>query len=435
MTVPKLFRDAMIICAITIALLVLAEAGLRLLIPQKRTEVRGSKPDVAYVFDDDYLIALKPNLRRSFTRAKVNGGITVKWETNSDGFRGNELRRQPDIRVMVYGDSSIQAEFSNLEDTFPFRLEKYLAAGLPGYDIEVVNAGVIGFGPDQSLIKLSKEADRYKPSLIIFHVFATNDFGDIIRNRLFDLGPDGNLVATQFERTKDELLIDATSKRQGRIRAFISSLLFKRVAERIGARIRIALKKSPTAQDTIDFYISLADNEYDVYRRSQPRRFSHFADHDDLDVAIYPRAESSRTKIRLMAAVLREVKRFTTAKGIELLVLIQPSAVDLTENCLLSYKDLERYPEYKRTNLTSVIEEACIAAGIQHINLFETFIGNHPESLYFSTFDRHWNDRGQELAARTTATYILENMWPGKSTSSAGRAMRAARQSIGATYK
>jgi hypothetical protein len=404
------FRDALIIFAITIALLVSLEAGLRLIFSRTWSRSQEPKREVAYLFNHDYLIALKPNLRKSFTRRKENGGITVNWETNSNGFRGRELRREPDLRVMVYGDSNIQAPFSRLEDTFVFKLEEYLTASLPGCDVEVVNAGVIGFGPDQSLIKLSKEADRYKPSLIIFSVFATNDFGDIIRNRLFDLGADGNIVPTPFARTPDKLLIDATTKGEGGIRSFMSSLFIRKAAVAMAARLR----RSRTARDIIDDLVSHAEKEYAVYRESQPRRFSHFADHDDLDVAIYPTAESSKIKIQLMAAVLREVKKFTTEKGIELLVLIQPSAVDLTGNLLLSYKDLERYPDYKRTNLTSAIEEMCVAAGIRQINLFETFMRNHPESLYFKTADGHWNDRGQEVAARVTANYILENMWTRK---------------------
>jgi hypothetical protein len=100
---------------------------------------------------------------------------------------------------MVYGDSNVQARFSSLEDTFSHRLEIGLESRL-GTKVDVINAGVIGFGPDQSLLRFIKDADVYRPNVVIFHVFADNDFGDLLRNRLFELAPDGTLVETPHQR-------------------------------------------------------------------------------------------------------------------------------------------------------------------------------------------------------------------------------------------
>jgi hypothetical protein len=173
------------VLAVTLGLLLVSELSLRIVFSNKTADPESpSNPAIAYQFNEDYLISLKPNLRKSFVRTPSNGGAKIRWETNSLSFRGAELREHPDIRVMVYGDSNIQADFSTLEHTFCYRLAKYLNEQLAGRHVEVVNSGVAGFGPDQSLLKLSKDVDIYRPDLIVLHVFADNDFGDIVRNRL-----------------------------------------------------------------------------------------------------------------------------------------------------------------------------------------------------------------------------------------------------------
>ena len=151
----KALRDSIIIAAISLGLLVVSETILRIMFPEKIA----TRPEtVAYEFNQDYLISLAPNIQKTFVRAEHNGGDTIHWKTNNDRFRGDPLRNNPQVRIMVYGDSNVQARFSKTENTFAYKLGEYLKhKGIKG--IEVVNAGTLGFGPDQSLIRFEKEAD------------------------------------------------------------------------------------------------------------------------------------------------------------------------------------------------------------------------------------------------------------------------------------
>ena len=201
--------------SITILLLALVEGALRVLpIEIEPDEVQispgASVSGLACEFHPDYLIKLKANLEKSFVHEKQNSGRKIVWRTNSMGFRGPEIRDNPGLRVVVYGDSNIQARFSDLEDTFPARLEAELAEGLK-QDVEVINAGVSGFGPDQSFLKFREEAEMLKPDLVIIHFFADNDYGDAIRNRLFDLNRDGKLVKTTHKKIPDIVISDRGS--------------------------------------------------------------------------------------------------------------------------------------------------------------------------------------------------------------------------------
>jgi len=233
MKIGRGLRDIVIISGITVILLILSEAGLRIVFPEKVNKSRKNYgQEVACVFNKDYLISLKSSVRKEYLRSNVNGGGVIKWETNSHSFRGKELQGNPDIRIIVYGDSNILARFSILEDTFPYKLEEYLNKEFSGLKVEVLNSGIMGLGPDQSLIKLSQDIDKYKPNIVILHLFADNDFGDIIRNRIFTLDANDNLVPTNFKQEKDEILIDAEDKRHKKVNEMLSSLLIVSVLKK-----------------------------------------------------------------------------------------------------------------------------------------------------------------------------------------------------------
>jgi len=412
----KLLLGAFVICISSVILLIFFEAGLRALSwePERK---------IAYDFNESYLISLKPNLRTYFKRSQENGGDLVKWETNSDSFRGQEVQTNPDIRIIVYGDSNIQASFSKLEDTFCWRLARYLTRRLPTKRIEVLNSGIVGSGPDQYLIKLSQDAGRYKPDLVIFNIFSDNDYGDITRNRLFDLDDNGNLVPTKFEKQKDELLTRAETRSRGLV-GFLASL---RICQETRNAFQRLHAQSLTPQDIIHRRLADLQAEYLAYKRSEPRTVSHFDDSFDFDVALFPHLESSQTKIGLMEAVLREAQKLAVARNVEFLVTIEPSAVDLTENYMVSYKDLQGYKDYRRRNLTYPIETICRKHGIHMVSLFDVFMVSSPECQYFRGFDQHWNDRGQDLAARVVAAYIANNMLKGGPRNRSGEQVNAQR--------
>lgn len=401
----KFFKDFVIIVLISLGILVGSEGILRIVFPEKvqNSTEKVQNLNVAYEFNEDFLVHLKPNISKIFTRSKENGGNITRWKTNKDSFRGANLKDDSRYRVIVYGDSNVQARFSGSTRTFTGQLDHYLRKrGIP--DIEIINAGVIGFGPDQSLIRFAKEADKYRPNLVIFHVFADNDFGDIVRNRLFSLDTSGNLISTDHRKTIDAHLLD---REREKYKSYISDLLIVRAVKKITAGF---LSKEEKEENVVHQLQESVEAEYLVYKESRPRQFSHFEDHYDIDIALHPEQESSRKKIQLMNEVLKKANNFSHAKGIKFLVIIQPSVIDLTkDNTVLNYEYLQKYPNYKRTNLTGEVEKICAFHNIHCINLFDVFLENSPEDLYFMARDGHWNDQGQELAAKETALYIIQH--------------------------
>ncbi len=406
----KNLRDTGIVVAITLTVVILCEGILRILFPHS------GPADSAYDFHPDYLMTLKPNVEKTFFGLLANGNTAVRWKTNAEGFRGAPLEENPDLKIMVYGDSNVQARFSSLKDTFSHRLETGLESRL-GTNVDVINAGVIGFGPDQSLLKFRKEANVYRPDIVIFHVFADNDFGDLLRNRLFELAPDGQLVETPHQR---KLLAEEKARLAPDANAISlwSSLYLVQAARNFKKNLAWFFSKPDSDKENRDksdeilrYFAEKGAAEYAVYRDRKPRRFSVLADQYDLDVATDMGSESARTKIALMDRVLRHARDFAESRNIKFLVLIQPSSRDLTENLSPNHSDLAKFSGYGRNNISSAVDKICEVAGIGRINLFGIFMKNDPQTLYFKQADAHWSDAGQALAAEATADYVHRELF------------------------
>jgi hypothetical protein len=109
------------------------------------------------------------------------------------------------LRVLSLADSFGEALQVNLDDTYPKRLERLLAAS-SGRPVEVINAGVGGWGTDQEAIFYVAEGFRYNPKVVLLAFFirndAVNNYGplEIARNggsqqkEFFTLSSTGELI-------------------------------------------------------------------------------------------------------------------------------------------------------------------------------------------------------------------------------------------------
>lgn len=130
-------------------------------------------PDIGYVHASsaiaDVKVAEHPN--RAF-----------RFRTNSVG-----LRRDDDVvvpkppgtfRVLVLGDSQTSGYTDN-DETYPARLEALLQRRAGPARVEVLNAGVDGYGPQQAYLWYLKHGAALAPDLVIFAVYAGNDLDDL----------------------------------------------------------------------------------------------------------------------------------------------------------------------------------------------------------------------------------------------------------------
>lgn len=103
----------------------------------------------------------------------------IEMSVNSRGLRGPEkigYEKSPGVyRVLVLGDSYVEASQVEFAESFPQRLG-VLIQTQTGQPVQVINGGVIGWGNDQQLIWLQEEGYKYSPDLIVMSVYPRNDF-------------------------------------------------------------------------------------------------------------------------------------------------------------------------------------------------------------------------------------------------------------------
>ena len=120
--------------------------------------------------DPHTVTALVPNYEGYFN----SGGRQTRFKTNSMGQRDREHTLQKaanTFRILVLGDSYVQGHGVEYEDMFATRLESHLAERYDSKKIEVIKAGVGGWGPVNELNYLKHYGIEYNPDLVIVCFF------------------------------------------------------------------------------------------------------------------------------------------------------------------------------------------------------------------------------------------------------------------------
>lgn len=350
-----------------------------------------------YDWDDRCLYRTHPNSKKVYRRTAINGGQSSEVVINSQGFRGPELPPKSNTpRVAIYGDSFIEAEYSQWENTFGERLRE-AATKLLGKPITVINAGTNGYGPDQELLRMETELPRIQPELVILSIFADNDLGDLLRNKLFRLNERGELASNDWQRS-------AACQHPG-MRGRYEPTLWKLA--------RNAIRGLQSRGGVIESYMErwqlqcLA--EYDEYvTRGNSEVHDLQADHYDADIALTPGVPSARYKADLFAKILERIDATCRRNHSQLLVVIIPSPADLIENYDFCAIDHQRFPDYDKHALSATVAAAAAKRDIRSVNLYEAFSRQDPARLYFRGGDNHWNDDGQRLAAGIVAPVVAK---------------------------
>jgi hypothetical protein len=363
--------------------LVLAEATLRLLAPMRAGLL---------IRDDAVLYRLRPGTRATLRVPRT--GADIPFEVNSAGYRGGELATSPGARVAVYGDSFVEARFTPIERTFAARLQQVLAEG--GHTVEVVNAGVTGYGPDQSALRMERELPGLAPRLVVLVLYAGNDGGDVVRNRLFRLNAEGRLEVHRPRLDPELLRVLGSPEGMDRL-ALVRA--FRALGRRLGG--------TASAEDlrTLEWALQECRREH-AEHLAEPGRVSNlFLDHYDADLALEPSSEPARHKRRLLQATLARIRDVAAQNRVPLLLVVVPDWRDVCGDCP-QRGDAARYPGYRASNLTDVLVEIARAEGIPCSSLWDEF-RRRPEASYRPR-DGHWSDEGQARAARLVGARIRD---------------------------
>ncbi len=290
--------------------------------------------------------------------------------TNSHGMRDREhsIAKVPGtFRILILGDSFMEANQVRFEDSFASLLESELKRKLPG-TIEVVNASVSGWGTDDELTYLMRYGFQFQPDLVLLGMTLHNDIQD-------------NLVQEFHSYVNGEL--------QEKPRQDIPTIDY----------VILQIKEYLASHSHLYQIILRVKNSSWVQHEGR-RLSSHVA-------ALLSKGEPNGEMARgwdMTRLLLRKMKVETEKRGIDLIVFMIPLWVQVSEEQLSLFLAKHQLP------LTQIVldkpqlrlKEIGNQESLQTIDLLEVFRTTEqkdPRKLYLLG-DGHWTAAGQYLAAK-----------------------------------
>jgi hypothetical protein len=296
-------KTTLLLAGSCLVALLVAELATRLFLPVDPS---------AYDLDDRYIFRFKPHTWTWFRHSKVNGGARILIESNSLGYRGPEPDLSPRrTRIAVYGDSFIHAAFSPLPETYARQLQDALHARGRS-DVQVLNAGTSGYGPDQNSLRIEDELERIRPAAVMLAVYTGNDFGDLMRNKIYRLQgdalvPNDYAIAPEtrelFER-KRRLFDEGSLLNHSNLVRAVKRALYSR--QELRARGDDTASRFGEPRHTARL-IKARHREYRKFVLDGDNLITIGQDGYDADVSVVPDSESAVYKKALMEGVLAHV--------------------------------------------------------------------------------------------------------------------------------
>lgn len=373
------FRVASVIAAVGVALLA-SEIALRLLLPEPRVTGR------VYEFSSTLHHRLVPG----GSMRHVSAEFDYLWVNNSLGMRDRERsahKADGTFRILFLGDSMIQGHGVPLEATVPFLLESALSRSGPSRPVEVLNAGVFGYGPLLEDLFLEQRIDVLSPDVVLLGFSLANDVGD---DQFYQtkarFGPAEGQATFADREWPWSKIVEALDRQEPQ--AGSAELGFAPALESFGTRSRVArlLVNAVTAPSRKRAYLERRRREFELVRdrRDDIAYNLAFVNYADTDPGMRARywSETRRWVGRIVDAC--------RSRGIRIAVVVIPPAERLIGETSFDepYRVLDRWGE---------------DLAVPVIQLLPGFLerARDPGSprLYYE-FDRHWTAEGTALAAR-----------------------------------
>lgn len=328
-----------------------------------------------YRFDDE-----------SGYRARSNFAWGEGNVTNAFGWNDidHPIPRVPGVRrIVLLGDSYSWA--GGLAGNYATLLEGEMAKA--GLETEVLNVGYAGSHLGEQLVWLRDDALQFDPDLVALAFYVGNDFSDAIAwRRVFPLG--GRLRSVDVREVP--LWV--------RGRPFL-------VGSHLATFVEDSWRRA-TQTTTGSAPDSLRRSAYLAVER------------DRMMLASEAHFDSISDKVEYVAGTLSEMRALLERHGIDFIVLALPDPfqidAQLRQEVIDEFApDLGANPRWDRPQ--RVLEDLCRAQEIPFLDLLPAFTAAHRvghADLYLPN-EPHWDDAGNELAARVLAAELTPRLLAG----------------------
>jgi hypothetical protein len=173
--VRRASREIVLQLLMIVATLAAVELFLRVIDLRELREGYGRGYTVVHRYDPELGWFPIPNTVATFT-----GSRTISIQHNRLGLRDIEHERTERPSVLFVGDSFVWGYDVEASERFT----ELLRAELPG--IEIVNAGVNGYGADQEYLLLNRVWSSFRPDVVVLNFTTSNDRNDNTSNMTSD---------------------------------------------------------------------------------------------------------------------------------------------------------------------------------------------------------------------------------------------------------
>lgn len=352
------------VAVITIILfLSLFEITLRIFFPQML---------YTFQFDEDLVYKLAPNVNTVYY---YKNEFNSKFTTNSKGIVGEEEypyeKEKDKYRIIMLGDSFVEARQVDNNEKASWLLENNLKK--EGFNVDVINMGVSGYGTDQEAYYLISEGLKYNPQLVILNIFVGNDVSETAKDEVYKL-ENGNLV-------KNKVKIAAYRKVWASVRSyshvasffsenFLKPFLFKKGKSKEG------IKEIP-----IRFLNNLnnpSDNNYE------------------------------KNALEKVSLLIKNMKNTLELDNIKLLVVIIPEKEQISKEIFQAHYNVTDWNTINITKYQTILINLLNDEKIEYIDLLPILRGEQNNSFYFEE-DSHLNIEGNKKLAETIHRRILDS--------------------------
>jgi hypothetical protein len=312
---------------------------------------------------------------------------------NSHGLRDveHEYEKKPGVaRILVLGDSFVEALHVALEDSFPRRLEAELDDD--GRDVEVISAGVSGYGTAGAVLFFESQGKRYHPDVVLLAFYPGND----VRNNSALLedtfrpvyGEDGELQRVESVGSSDGAGRDSWSGRLAAYR-YLRKLVLTRQPALAKVLTDLGLMRPEALRQT-------SENE------TVPVAYGVYAEPLDRDWEdAWARTEGLLSRLR------RDVEQAGAKLMVAALTTREQIYADTWEEILAAHPAMRE----RRWDLQAPqrrLIEWCESQNVACVALEAAFVGardGKAEPLHYK-HDGHWTPTGHAVAAAALKEFI-----------------------------
>jgi len=332
---------------------------------------------------EDGLVLHAPGMRGTYVRQEFRVPVSI----NREGLRGPEIepvKKPGTLRVLVVGDSYAEGLQVPWDDLVSTRLGRLLNAK-PGPPVELINAGVSGYGTTDELMLLEKLGWGLKPDMVLLCFCVHNDVTDNLARPLYDFStspprrreaPPPGKLALRILRVKEFL------SRNSQLYQHLRMLTGGSVGETL-VRWRIKRPKGNVAAEAV------TDVGTD--------RSALFAD------PLPPRLSDG---IEYTGQLLQRMKVEADEHHASLVVAWIPLREQVVEARWDALAERWGLPATNRGRPQAILSRVTEELGIFSVDLLPAFLREAPNHELYFRLDGHWTPEGHGIAADELAPVI-----------------------------